>query len=99
MKTVVIPLEIKEALDEFREGKPVTKSLRILVDEFDEIGDLGESKGKININMDDDVHYKLNRMKLYPTESIGSVIFRLIRMHNEKNKLTYNTSTLNYKII
>lgn len=96
MKSVSIPIEIRTVLDDYRGSKPITKAVKELSNEFDEIGDLGESQGSININVDDETFERLSRQKLYPTESVGSVIFRMIRMKKMRDRFTYNTSTINY---
>jgi len=83
MKTISIPLEIKELLDEFGNGKSVNKTMAELLEDVESSEETEEYKGKININMDNELFDKLKQCRLYSSEPYASVIFRLI---SEKGK-------------
>lgn len=79
MKTVKIRVYVKRQLEEYADGKPITKAMRELVEneepnEYVECNDYSS----ININMDDDVFEKLKLCRMSQSESYSDVIERLL---------------------
>lgn len=68
-------------LDDYGDGLSVNKTLEQLLEDVDANESLDEPLGFINITMDDDVHDKLTRCRIYPNEPLASVIYRLITNH------------------
>lgn len=68
-------------LDDYGDGLSVNKTLKELLEDVEVRESLDEPLGFINITMDDDVHDKLTKCRIYPDESLASVIYRLISDH------------------
>lgn len=79
MKTIRIPVEIKILLEEFADGDSINKAMKRLLQDVETNESLDTNRGTINIHMDEDVYDKLTACRLYPTESYGSVIYRLLQ--------------------
>ena len=83
MKTIKIPTELKRELEEFGQGKSINHIMEIIFDGFDDSKEPVEDNGSININMDE-IHWeRLNKSKLYATETYASVIYRLLQNHQK----------------
>lgn len=79
MKTVKIRVYVKRQLEEYADGRPITKVMRELVEnaEYNEYVECNDYSS-ININMDDDVFEKLKLCRVSQSESYSDVIERLL---------------------
>ena len=82
MKTIRIPREIKNILvDEFNDSP--NKAIKELLEYKDDLMYSEISGGSINVKIDDDVLEELQGLRLYSTETYGSIILRLLLKHRE----------------
>ena len=82
MKTIHIPREIKRMLvDEF--DKSPNKAIKEMLEHKDDSMYSEITGGRITIKIDDDVLEELQGLRLYSTETYGSIILRLLLKYRE----------------
>lgn len=78
-KTVGVNKGIKQLINKSsNEGESVDKLLSRLMDDADEPQTIELDGSRANISISEETFYRLNKFKLFSTESHMSVIFRLI---------------------
>ena len=82
MKKIDIPREIKQMLvDEF--DKSPNKAIKEMLEHKDDLMYSEITGGSITIKVDEDVLEELKALKMYSTETYGSIILRLLLKHRE----------------
>ena len=85
MKTISVPVEIKVMLEELGDGKSINEVMELLLDSVDIPDEDEKSKnmGRINIWINQENLDKLKKLKNFPTETYGSIIYRLLQNHQK----------------